>query len=173
MHTKTVFAAILLALSTVAGTAGARPPVEPQTTSGWFANRIVGTYQSDANVRMCGSAGPDMKVVNTITFNAGGTVIANPRFPPTGAPDAYGPGMGTRTPDMGTWSYSPRTNRFSIKLRFDTFVDGAFHGTGNVEREIQLSIDGNSGSGPVHVTMRAPDGSVLGEQCGTATSTRL
>lgn len=170
MNSRTAIATAMLVFSTVAGAA---TPRDVQITSGWFANRIVGAYQSDAKVRVCGSAGPDMTVVNTITFNAGGTAIASPRFPPTGAPDAYGPGMGTRTPDMGTWSYSPRTNSFSIKLRFDIFVDGVFHGTGNVEREIQLSADGNTGSGPVHVTMRAPDGSVMLEQCGTATSTRL
>ena len=85
MNTKTVLAVAILALSTVAGTAGARPLVEPQTTSGWFANRIVGAYQTEAHVRVCGSPGPDFTAINTIIFNQGGTVVAMPRFPPQGA----------------------------------------------------------------------------------------
>ena len=94
MNTKTALAAAMLTLSTVAGTAGAGPGVEPQTTSGWFASRIVGAYQSEAHVRVCGSPGPDEVVNNTIVFNAGGTVIAIPRFPPQGA-DNY-----SRTNDL-------------------------------------------------------------------------
>jgi hypothetical protein len=153
-----------LALSTAAGAAGA---AEPQTTSGWFASRIVGAYQSEARVRVCGSPGPDEVVFNTIIFNAGGTVIAIPRFPPQGA-DNY-----SRTNDLGTWSYHPRTNRYSVKLRYDNFMNGAFTGSSVVERDLQMSADSNSVTGPVHVTTHAPDGSVVVEVCGTATSTRL
>jgi len=167
MNTKTALAAAMLTLSTVAGTAGAGPGVEPQTTSGWFASRIVGAYQSEAHVRVCGSPGPDEAVNNTIVFNAGGTVIAIPRFPPQGA-DNY-----SRTNDLGTWSYHPRTNRYSVKLRYDNFVNGSFTGSSVVERDLQMSADSNSVYGPVHVTTYAPDGSVIVEVCGTATSTRL
>jgi hypothetical protein len=164
MNIKTAFAVTFLALSTAAGAAGA---AEPQTTSGWFASRIVGAYQSEARVRVCGSPGPDEVVFNTIIFNAGGTVIATPRFPPQGA-DNY-----SRTNDLGTWSYHPRTNRYSVKLRYDNFMNGAFTGSSVVERDLQMSADSNSVTGPVHVTTHAPDGSVVVEVCGTATSTRL
>jgi hypothetical protein len=164
MNIKTAFAVAILALSTAAGAAGA---AEPQTTSGWFASRIVGAYQSEARVRVCGSPGPDEVVFNTIIFNAGGTVIAIPRFPPQGA-DNY-----SRTNDLGTWSYHPRTNRYSVKLRYDNFMNGAFTGSSVVERDLQMSADSNSVTGPVHVTTHAPDGSVVVEVCGTATSTRL
>jgi hypothetical protein len=164
MNIKTAFAVAILALSTAAGAAGA---AEPQTTSGWFASRIVGAYQSEARVRVCGSPGPDEVVFNTIIFNAGGTVIAIPRFPPQGA-DNY-----SRTNDLGTWSYHPRTNRYSVKLRYDNFMNGAFTGSSVVERDLQMSAGSNSVTGPVHVTTHAPDGSVVVEVCGTATSTRL
>jgi hypothetical protein len=167
MNTKTAVVVATLALSAIAGTAGANLPVDPQTTSGWFANRIVGAYQSKAMVRPCGSAGPDNPALNTMIFNEGGTVVAIPRFPPQGA-DNY-----SRTNDLGTWSYHPLTNHYSVKLRYDNFTDGAFTGSSVVERDLQMSIDGNSVSGPVHVTTYAPDGSVAMEVCGTATSTRL
>lgn len=167
MNTKTVLAIAIIALSTVAGTAGARPSVEPQTTSGWFASRIVGAYQSEAHVRVCGSPGPDEVVFNTIIFNAGGTVVAVPRGAPQGT-DNY-----SRTNDLGTWSYHPRTNHYSVKLRYDNFVGGAFTGSSVVERDLQMSADGNSVYGPVHVTTHTPDGSVAFEVCGTAKSTRL
>lgn len=167
MNTKNALAVAMLALSTAAGAAGAQGIAEPQTTSGWFASRIVGAYQTEAHVRVCGSPGPDEVVFNTIIFNAGGTVVAVPRGAPQGT-DNY-----SRTNDLGTWSYHPRTNRYSVKLRYDNFVNGAFTGSSVVERDLQMSADGNSVSGPVHVTTHAPDGSVVVEVCGTATSTRL
>jgi hypothetical protein len=167
MNIKTAFVATALAVSTAAGAAGAPGTAEPQTTSGWFANRIVGAYESKAMVRPCGSAGPDNPALNTMIFNQGGTVIASPRFPPQGA-DNY-----SRTNDLGTWSYHPRTNHYSVKLRFDNFVNGSFTGSSVVERDLQISADFNSVSGPVHVTTYAPDGSIVVELCGTATSTRL
>lgn len=164
---KTALAMTVLAVTTVAGVTAAQGAADPQTTFGWFANRIVGAYQSEAHVRVCGSPGPDDTVKNTIIFNAGGTVVAIPRFPPQGA-DNY-----SRTNDLGTWSYHPRTNRFSVRLRYDNFMNGTFTGASVVERDLQMSADGNSVYGPVHVTTYAPDGSVVVEVCGTATSTRL
>lgn len=164
---KTALAMTVLAMTIAAGVAGAQGNADPQTTSGWFANRIVGAYGSKAMVRPCGSAGPDNPALNTMIFNQGGTVVASPRFPPQGA-DGY-----SRTNDLGTWSYHPRTNHYSVKLRFDNFVSGSFTGSSVVERDLQMSADGNSVSGPVHVTTYAPDGSIVVELCGTATSTRL
>lgn len=167
MNIKTASVAIVLAMSAAASATGAQGITEPQTTSGWFASRIVGAYESQAMVRVCGSPGPDAPVVNMIIFNEGGTVVATPRFPPQGA-DGY-----SRTNDLGTWSYNPRTNRYSVSLHFYGFVDGQFQGTTHVERDLRMSADGNSVSGPVHTTTYAPDGSVILEQCGTATSKRL
>lgn len=164
MNIKTVLGTALLSIATVAGAAAAD---NPQTTSGRLANRIVGAYQTEAQVRDCGSGGPDETVINTIIFNQGGTVVAMPQFPPQGA-NGY-----SRTIDMGTWSYDPRTGRYSVNLRFYGFVDGELAGTSTVEREVQMSNDNNTVSGPVHVTTVAPDGSVIAEVCGIATSTRL
>lgn len=167
MNTKTAVVVATLALSVIAGTAGAKLPVDPQTTSGWFANRIVGAYESEAQVKVCGTPGQGETVKNTIIFNQGGTVVAVPRGAPQGT-DNY-----SRTNDLGTWSYHPRTNHYSVKLRYDNFMNSAFTGSSVVERDLQMSIDSNSVSGPVHVTTYAPDGSVVVEVCGTATSTRL
>lgn len=164
---KAALAMTVLAMTTAAGVTGAQGNADPQTTSGWFANRIVGAYGSEAHVKVCGTPGQGDTVKNTIIFNQGGTVVAIPRFPPQGA-DNY-----ARTNDLGTWSYHPRTNHYSVKLRYDNFVNGSFTGSSVVERDLQMSADGNSVSGPVHVTTYAPDGSVVVEVCGTATSTRL
>jgi hypothetical protein len=166
MNTKTSLVMIVLAISTAAGATGAPGMADPQTTSGWFANRIVGAYETNAQVKVCGSADPAFTAINTIIFNQGGTVVAMPRFPPQGA-DNY-----SRTIDLGTWSYHPRTNRYSVSLHFYGFVNGELQGTTHVERSLRMSADGNSVSGPVHTTTYAPDGSVILEQCGTATSTR-
>ncbi|HEX5489471.1 MAG TPA: hypothetical protein VFX04_10050 [Rhodanobacteraceae bacterium] len=166
MNTKTAIAVAVLAITTAADAATARPAAEPQTTSGWFANRIVGAYQTSAQVRECGTAGPDDTFINTIIFNAGGTVVAMPRFPPQGA------GNYSRTVDMGTWAYHPGKNHYTVSLHFYGFVNGQLQGTSHVERDLRISTDGNSVSGPVHTTTYAPDGSVILEQCGTATSTR-
>ncbi|MBS0571609.1 MAG: hypothetical protein JSS28_13440 [Proteobacteria bacterium] len=175
MNAKTAISMAILALSSATGTTSvaAGPIQDSSLLFLWPASRLVGTYQSMAQVRVCGSPGPDSMAINTITFNAGGTVIAHPRFPPSGVPDAYGPGIGSRTMDQGTWSYDWRTKLFSATLRFDFFGDGTYRGTGVVERDMQLSADGKTASGPVHVTNFAPDGSVMVELCGTAVSTRL
>lgn len=165
MNTKTALIVAMLAISAAAG--AAVPAAEAQTTSGWFANRIVGAYSSQAMVKECGSTDPETPAINTMIFNQGGTVVATPRFPPQGA------GGYSRTNDLGTWSYNPSTNRYSVSLRFYGFVNGQFQGTTHVERDLRMSADGNSVSGPVHTTTYAPDGSVILEQCGTATSTRL
>jgi len=174
MNTKTALAVAILALSTVAGTAGARPLVEPQTTSGWFANRMVGTFQTTAGkIGPCGTT-PTQPVGNTISFHAGGTATESPRFPPVGAPNVFGiPGIFTRNIGMGNWSYNPRTNHYSLHLQYDFFEDGEFYGTGTVDRDLKLSVDGQTASGTVRSTIYAADGSVIVAVCGTATSTRL
>jgi len=173
MNSKTALGVIMLALSTTAGATGAGVSPGSLSISGWLASRIVGAYQTEARVRVCGSSDPYETVKNMILFNAGGTVIAQPQLASTGLPGLYGPGLGTRGPDFGTWFYNSRTNLYSVKLRYETFVDGVFHGAGIVEREIQLSADDNTAYGRVHVTVLAPDGSKVAEICGTAVSTRF
>jgi hypothetical protein len=167
MNSKTALVVALFALSASAGAAGARPAVQPETTSGWFANRIVGAYETSAQVRECGSSDPYDSVTNTIIFNGGGTVTATPRFPPQGA-NGY-----SRTNDMGTWSYQPATSHYSVRLRYDNFTNGAFTGSSIVERDLAMALDRNSVSGSVHVTTYDTSGNVVYEACGNATSTRL
>jgi hypothetical protein len=142
--------------------------------SGPAANRIVGTYQNDGQVRKCGTNFPYMPIGGTITFHAGGTVTESARFPPSGAPKAMGvPGLNTRTIGLGTWWYNPFTRSYSMSMRFDWFVEGAFNGTNTVDRDIYLSPDGNTLSGPVEAIRYAVDGSVIVDLCGSAKSTRL
>jgi|GEM_PF-1118202 len=174
MNAKTARIVAMLALSTAAGAAAALPAVEPQTTSGWFANRIVGTFQTTAGkVGPCGTT-PTQPVGNTISFNAGGTATESPRFPPVGAPNVFGiPGLFTRSIGMGNWSYNPHTNHYSLHLQYDFFEDGEFYGTGTVDRDLKLSADEQTASGSVRSTIYAADGSVIVDLCGTATSTRL
>lgn len=173
MNSKIALAVAILALSTAAGAADSAAYRQSHQVWGWGANRLVGTYQSDAQVGPCGAA-PTMPVTNTISFNAGGTVTENARFPPAGAENVFGiPGLFTRTIGLGSWSYNPHTNHYSMSLRYDFFEDGMFYGTGTVDRDIVLSADGKTTSGSVESIVYAADGSVIVDLCGTAVSTRL
>lgn len=174
MNNKTVIALAVLAFSTVASAAPSGADQKAGVVWGWGASRLVGTYQSDAQVRPCGTFLPYIPVLNTISFQAGGTVIENARFPPAGLPNVFGiPGLFTRTMGLGSWSYNPSTRVYAMSLRYDFFENGAFYGTGVVTREIQLSADANTGSGSVRSTVYAANGSVIVDLCGEATSTRL
>jgi hypothetical protein len=138
------------------------------------ANGIVGLWSSDATVQPCGSTLPFTPVRNTILFQAGGTVIATPRFPPAGVPNVYGvPGNNQRTQDMGTWSYDALTQEYTVKLRFDWYVDGQYHGYQTVDRTIALNDAGDAGIGPVRSTRYAADGTFIIAVCGEAMSERL
>lgn len=139
------------------------------------ANRIVGLWTTQAAVRPCGSSLPLSPARNTIMFNAGGTVLANPLAPEaTSYPDVAGiPGGHQRGQDLGVWSFNPLTRQYTAKLRFDWYVDGLYHGYQTVERTILLSNDGKRASGPVRSTRYLADGSLVGALCGEAISTRL
>lgn len=161
---------------TSAAASAAEPGMSPKSNVvwGWGAERIVGTYQTLGQVRKCGTTFPFVPVGNTISFQAGGTVVESPRFPPVGDFNVFGiPGLFTRNIGMGTWSYNPRAHSYSMHLRYDYFVDGVFYGTGTVDRDIQLSADGKTASGPVQSTVRKDDGSVVVDLCGDVASTRL
>lgn len=161
-------------LSAAAPTAASGASQNIQVVWGWPASRIVGAYQSDADVRKCGTTFPLNHVTNNIIFNAGGTVTESPRFPPAGAYDAFGiPGLFTRTAGLGTWSYNPRTRSYSMSMRYDYFVDGAYNGTGTVERNIVLSADGTLASGPVQSSLYTTTGNTVIDLCGDAVSKRL
>ena len=139
------------------------------------ANRIVGLWATEGSTRRCGTDLPASPVRNTILFHAGGTVLANPELAPAaGIPNAHGiPGFNQRGQDLGTWSFNPLTRQYSVKLRFDWYVDGLYHGYQTVERTILLSNDGNRGSGPVRSTRYKADGSLVLALCGDVVSTRL
>lgn len=174
MNSKMAFAVAILALTGAAHATGPGSGQKAQVVWGWGAERIVGTYQSDAQVRPCGSNLPLMPVLNTISFNAGGTVIENPRFPPSGVLNVFGiPGLFTRSIGLGSWSYNPFSHRYSMSLRYDFFENGVFYGTGVVDREIQLGADGNTKSGSVRSTVYTSGGNVIVDLCGEAVSTRL
>lgn len=138
------------------------------------ASRIVGLWTTQAAVRPCGSTLPLSPIRNTILFNAGGTVVANLESPVSGTPNLAGiPGVHQRGPDAGTWSYNPLTHQYALRMRFDWYVDGLYHGYSTVERTILLSNDSRQASGPVRVTRYKTDGSVVGALCGEAVSTRV
>jgi hypothetical protein len=108
---------------------------------------------------------PVITVLNTLLFQAGGTIVDNPRFPPGGAPNASG--LYARNQGLGTWSYDPATHQF------DNFVDGVYDGYSTVDRELVLSEEGLLASGPVRSDRFKADGSLVTEVCGQAVSSRL
>ena len=137
------------------------------------ANRIVGTWDGTGLVRPCGTDLPLRTVRNTIAFQAGGTLVENSRFPPDGIPGVQGvAGVNQRSMGLGTWSYNPASGAYTMRLRFDYYVDDAYHGYGIVERTILLSNDGMENSGPVRAVRYRADGSIVAEECGTGAGTR-
>jgi hypothetical protein len=100
-----------------------------------------------------------------VIFNAGGTLVDNPRAPTGTAVQ--------RSIGVGTWSYEPRAGQYSQHLQFDWFVNGAYDGYQTVDRTFLLSNDANRASGAVVTTRYNADGSKRAEFCGNAVSTRL
>lgn len=166
---KFVFA-MLAALATSTAAAG---PANSGAL-GVPANRIVGLWATEAAVGPCGTFPATIPIRNTLLFQAGGTVVENPRSPPGGAPNVFGvPGINQRGQALGTWSYDPSTDSYSMFLRFDWFVDGAYHGYMTVDREIWLSADHQYFFGPVRSTRYTAAGVLVAEVCGDAVSQRL
>lgn len=164
------------ALVLLAVTAAATVSANPATSGalGGRANRIVGLWSTLGMVRPCGSDLPFGTVTNTLLFHAGGTVVENPHFPPAGAPDVFGiPGINQRGQALGTWSYDPAADRYWLFLRFDWYVDDAYHGYMTIDRELVLSNNGMEISGPVSAIRYTADGTALAQVCGEATSERL
>ncbi|UHQ20284.1 hypothetical protein LVB87_03740 [Lysobacter sp. KIS68-7] len=132
------------------------------------ANRIAGLYTTLADIGPCGSDVVFFQVRNTLQFSAGGSVIEAPRSPPGGLP-----GFSQRGYALGTWKFNPLNGRYTMRLRFEWFLDGAYDGYQTVERQILLSSDGKVAAGPVTTTLYAADGSVAAVLCGHAVSTRV
>ena len=170
---QTYTLAFILCSALLASTAGAVPPAASRVKS-VPADRIVGLWSSEGETRPCGSTLPFVPTRNSILFQAGGTVITSPQFPPGGVPNVYGVlGINQRSQDMGTWSYDPLTREYTIKLRFDWYVDGQYHGYQTLDRTLALNTQGDAGIGTVHSTRYTAEGNVIIEVCGDAISERL
>lgn len=128
------------------------------------ANRVVGLWSNQSLVGPCGGT-PAMQGRNTVIFIAGGTLVDNPR---TAAGTATQRSIG-----LGTWSYAPATGRYSQRVQFDWFVNGAYDGYQTIDRDFVLTNGGSTASGPVVARRYNADGSLRAELCGSATSTRL
>jgi hypothetical protein len=171
MKLKTLGGATASLTALIAAVAVASPP--NTGALGVPANRIVGLWSTEGLVGPCGLA-PMGPVRNTLLFHAGGTVVENPRFPPAGAPNAFGvPGINQRGQALGTWSYDPITKRYSMHLQFDWYVNDAYHGYMTVDRDIQLSSDAMVASGPVWAARFDAAGNLIAQVCGEAVSSRL
>jgi hypothetical protein len=136
-------------------------------------DRIVGLWGTEAMVGPCGGT-PATPIRNTLLFHAGGTVVETPRIGPNGF--ATGPNntlIYQRGQALGTWVYDRSKRTYYIHLRFDNYVDNAYHGYSIVDREITLSNRGMTASGPVRSTRYLADGTKFSEVCGQATSTPL
>ncbi len=138
------------------------------------ANRIVGLWVTEGATRPCGSSLPAIITRNTLLFHAGGTVTENTRFSPGGAANVSGvTGVNQRSGGLGTWSFDRQSRRYTLHLRFDWYVDGAYHGYSTVDRELTLSKDGLQATGTVQSTRFAANGNTVVAVCGTAVSDRL
>lgn len=138
------------------------------------AQRIVGAWANESRVGPCG--GPvGNPGYQTLLFNAGGTVVDNPRFSPAGIPAIVNgiPVRRHRTIGVGTWNFDWRTRQYEVDQRFDWFINDQYDGYQTVHRTIAVSSDGNQLSGPVLTRRYAADGALTGELCGSAVSTRL
>jgi uncharacterized protein (DUF2147 family) len=169
---KTLLLSLTTALAIASATADAQQ--SPATTGSLAvaANRIVGLWDTQPSIKPCGSPLPATPTGHTtLLFNAGGTWIENPRFPPDGI--VVDGSVQKRSGGLGTWSYDPLTARYTAHMRFDWYVDGIYSGYQTVDRTILLNSTGNLASGPVRSTNHAADGSVIVELCGSAVGTRL
>jgi hypothetical protein len=169
---KSLHLSLLAALTIASATANAQQN-SPARTGGLSvpANKLVGLWDTQPSVGPCGSAPPAAVGHTTLLFNAGGTWIENPRFPPDGV--VVNGSVQKRSGGLGIWSYNPLTARYTAHMQFDWYADGVYSGYQTVDRTIQLSGDGKLAAGPVRSTRHAADGSVLMELCGSAVGNRL
>jgi hypothetical protein len=164
---KTLSLSLFAALA-IASTANAQQSPARTGSLSVPANRIVGLWTTDASVSPCGSGQtPTPQRINTLLFHSGGTLTENPLGPPGGD------GQNQRSTGLGTWTYSPQTGQYALRLRFDRYINGAYVGYTTVHRSITMSGNGQQAAGPVRATFHAADGSVLFQLCGNAVSQRV
>ena len=140
--------------------------VDPATTGApaTRANLVVGMWANESAIGPCG--GPAVNHGrNTVIFNAGGTLVDNPRGPAGTALQ--------RSIGLGTWAYHPTTDQYDQVVQFDWFLNGAYDGYQTVHRTFLISTDHDQVAGPVITVRYNADGSVRAQLCGSAISTRL
>jgi hypothetical protein len=167
---QTVLATLLVAAScAMPGPAAADSGALPTP-----ANRIVGLWSAVVAVAPC-AGGPENRIAATIAYHAGGTLSETNAMPIAGIPNMQGvPGNNQRGPGMGTWNFDPRTGQYSLRIRFNWYVDGVYNGYQDIERTgVLLSTDGRQLAGPVHATRYFADGSKYAEFCGSESAVRL
>jgi hypothetical protein len=131
------------------------------------ANRIVGLWEAAGTVRPCNDPSAAPRHIRTnLLFQAGGTITENPG----GLPNVTGP---SRSFGLGTWSYDPDSNHYTLMLRFDTYLNGVYTGYQTVDRDIVLDGTGASTVGPVVSTGYDTNGNQILQLCGTAIQQRL
>ena len=140
-----------------------------------LANRIVGTWAGQV---LLGPCTPDATYAPPLTYmnvlHSGGTVTETNTMPQTGIPNLHGiPGLHTRGPAFGTWSYNHNTGKYRIKMRFYWFVDGVYNGYQSADREALLSSDGKMVAGPVRAYRHLPNGDVIRSFCGQESARRF
>lgn len=125
------------------------------------ANHIVGIWRTVAHVGPCGSGQYPIEIRNTLQFHAGGTMLES--VPPNPV----------RVEGLGTWKFNPQTTQYRMHLLFDWYLpDGTYDGHQTVDRLFLMSNDGRRVAGPVRAIRYAADGSIMGQLCGHAVSTR-
>ncbi len=157
-----VMKGLLIGLAAIAATSTA-VAVDPWTNGcpNTPANKIVGIWRTQAAVGPCGSGQYPIQIRNTLQFHAGGTMLES--VPPNPV----------RVEGLGTWKYNADTRQYRMHLLFDWYLpDGTYDGHQTVDRLFLMSNDGKRVAGPVHAVRFAADGSVMGELCGHAVSTR-
>lgn len=156
----------ILIATTLMATAGQAIAAGPTTTGASAAqgNRVVGIWSNASQVGPCGQPATTTGD-NTVIFQAGGTLVDNPRAP-AGTPTQ-------RSIGLGVWSYNRATGQYSQRVQFDWFLNGAYDGYQVVWRDFLLSNDGNVASGDVTTARYNADGSVRAELCGSAVSNRI
>lgn len=170
MNTKLCLRSAITLACAALGAVAATAPVAARA-DGNSANRIVGLWDTQAEVRPCGTDLPPNKIANTLLIHAGGTIVENPRYPPGGAPNAAG--HYERNQALGTWVFNRKTGRYWIHLRFDNFLDTVYDGYSEVDREVRIKKGGMEFVGPVWASRYDADGNLLFKLCGSAVSSRL
>ena len=171
MDIRNPLLALAIAAALAPAVASATDPAQTGALS-TPANRIVGVWLNQAFVGHSGGTPSAVPQHQTLVFHAGGPFLDNSRFPPQGTGAA--PNLMQRSIGVGTWTYSPRTGRWSLEQRFDWFRNNVYDGYQVIVRpDILLGGDGRSAASSVEARRYGADGTLLATQCGRAVSTRM